>query len=384
MAKMSNISRDLVEEILSRVPATSLRKFRSTCKMWNSISKDGTFTKNHLAQSAEAGEGEILAIVLNNSSLHLMSVNLNYSDPSITPRGNLTSLNDSEKQIEVTQVYHCEGLLLCVTEDYTKLVVWNPYSGQTRWISVEPNSVDHSKFWYAHALGYDKSTQKILRFAHPPSERCVHEIYHVNSDSWRVLDDVTPDWNLDLEYDKYALSLKGNAYCFAQDKEAGGNVPGFLLCFDFTTERFAPRLSLPFESYHKDAVTLSTVREEQLAVLFQNLDTYEMDVWVTTKIEPNAASWSKFLSVDMSPLTWFQFFSGGSFITDEEKRAVIVFDEDHNYPETSFNTVYFIGENGYFRDVDFRKVTRGRNVFPHAFSYVPSSAEISTNENQIY
>ena len=58
----------------------------------------------------------------------------------------------------------------------------------------------------------------------------------------------------------YGVSLKGNVYLFSQDKEAGGDVPRFLLCFDFTAERFVPRLPLPFESYFEDEVTLSSVR----------------------------------------------------------------------------------------------------------------------------
>ncbi|KAH0927162.1 hypothetical protein HID58_019418 [Brassica napus] len=93
--------------------------------------------------------------------------------------------------------------------------------------------------------------------------------------------------------------MSGNVCWFSQDKEAGGDVP---------PERFVPRLPLPFESYFED----------------ENLHTYEMEVWVTTKIETNGVSWSKFLAVDMSPLTWFQFFSGGSFLIDEEKRVVVV------------------------------------------------------------
>ncbi|CAG7877455.1 unnamed protein product [Brassica rapa] len=100
--------------------------------------------------------------------------------------------------------------------------------------------------------------------------------------------------------DHMLLNIMGNVCWFSQDKEAGGDVPRFLLCFDFTAERFVPRLPLPFESYFED------------------------EVWVTTKIETNGVSWSKFLAVDMSPLTWFQFFSGGSFLIDEEKRVVVV------------------------------------------------------------
>ncbi|KAG7625417.1 F-box associated domain type 1 [Arabidopsis thaliana x Arabidopsis arenosa] len=75
-----------------------------------------------------------------------------------------------------------------------------------------------------------------------------------------------------------------------------------------------------------------------------------MEIGVTTKIEPNAISWSKFLAVDMDPLTGFQFYSGGSFLIHEEKRAVVVFDEDKNVSKTSRNTAYFIGVNGNFRE----------------------------------
>uniref|UniRef100_A0A1J3CY13 F-box protein n=1 Tax=Noccaea caerulescens TaxID=107243 RepID=A0A1J3CY13_NOCCA len=57
------------------------------------------------------------------------------------------------------------------------------------------------------------------------------------------------------------------------------------MCFDFTAERFAPRLPLPFTSCCHDAVSLSSVREEQLVVLFQSSDTLDLEIWVTTKIE---------------------------------------------------------------------------------------------------
>ncbi|CAA7059212.1 unnamed protein product [Microthlaspi erraticum] len=85
---MSNLPRDLVEEAISSVPATSLRKIRSTCKKWNTLSKDGSFTENHLAQAAAVSteKKESLAIVLINYSLHLMSVNLHNDNPPLTPR----------------------------------------------------------------------------------------------------------------------------------------------------------------------------------------------------------------------------------------------------------------------------------------------------------
>ncbi|XP_010465602.1 PREDICTED: putative F-box protein At3g17620 [Camelina sativa] len=380
---ISNLPTELVEEILSRVPVTSTGAVRLTCKKWNTLSKDESFTKKHLAQVVVRREVEQLqAIVLLNYSLYPMSIDrIHYNDfdPSVKFRANLVSLNDSDKLV-ITRVYHCEGLVLCLTEDYTRLVVWNPYTGQTRWIRVELRSDKHRGIWYNHALGYDKSNNhKILRYLNVPGAMYVHEIYDLNSSSWRVLD-VTPDW--DVQFDNYGLSLKGNTYWYATDKVSREDIPDFLLCFDFTTERFGPRLHLPFDSYSEDAVVLSSVREEQLAVLYQHCETHEMEIWITNKIEPNALSWSKFLAVDMDPLTGFRFYSGGSFLVDEEKRVVVVFDEDKNVSETNRNTAYFIGENGYFREVDLGEITTAREIFPHAFSYVPSSVFFESESDE--
>ncbi|KAL0743257.1 hypothetical protein Bca4012_084770 [Brassica carinata] len=374
MTMMSKLSTELLEEILSRVPMTSMRSVRCTCRNWNTVCKDLTFTNKHLAQTtaASTSKGEILTVVMMNCSLHLMRVNLQRGlDPTVITTGKLISFDDSY-QVVVSRVCHCDGLLLCTTEAYSWLAVWNPLTGQTRWIGVEPISVHHRKLWYSHALGYEEGKScsrvyKILRFA-----GYVHEIYALSSDSWRVLD-VSPDWYID--YDNHGVSLKGNTYWYA--KGAGG--VGFLLCFDFTGERFGPRLPLPFESFSDDAVILFCVGEEQLAVLFQHRETFEMEVWVATKVEPNEVSWSMFFAVDMGPLTGFRFSTGGSFVIDEENAAVVVFDEDKNVEKPTRNTAYIVGfgESSYFREVDLGKITTGKEGFPHACSYVPSSVQIN-------
>lgn len=201
----------------------------------------------------------------------------------------------------------------------------------------------------------------------------VHEVYTLkSSDSWRVLD-VSPDW--DIGYDNHGVSLKGDTYWYAKVARVG-----FLLCFDFTRERFGSLLPLPFECFSEDAVILSSVGEEQqLAVLFQHRETFEMEVWVTTNVEPDAVSWSMFFAVDMGPLTGFRFSTGGSFVVDEENAAVVVFDEDKNVEKPTRNTAYIVGfgESSYFREVDLGKITSGKEGFPHACSYVPSSVQTS-------
>ncbi|XP_020866378.1 LOW QUALITY PROTEIN: putative F-box protein At4g09790 [Arabidopsis lyrata subsp. lyrata] len=282
--------------------------------------------------------------------------------------GKLTSLNNLD-QVEISKVFHCNGLLLCLTKDKTRLVVWNPYLGQTR--SIEPRNAFHRLDVYA----LEKlETQKILRFVdhyeHAVKHSIIeHEIFDLKSNSWRVLD-ATPDWEID-SYQR-GVSLNGNTYFFAKEKIV---VKDFLICFDFTSERFEPRLPLPFYSYDGETVTLSSVREDQLAVLYQR-DTCLMEIWVTNKIEPDVVSWSKvFLAVDMKPLTGshhpFAFYAG-SFFIDEEKKIAVVFDKDK---EEINDRAYLIGENGYYKEVDLGYMSPN-TIYPLVCSYSPSLVRI--------
>lgn len=36
--------------------------------------------------------------------------------------------------MDLAEVHHCDGLLLCITRDNRSVVVWNPCLGETRWL----------------------------------------------------------------------------------------------------------------------------------------------------------------------------------------------------------------------------------------------------------
>ncbi|KAG7579535.1 F-box domain [Arabidopsis thaliana x Arabidopsis arenosa] len=386
MAIMSDLPRDLLAEILCRVPLTSLRAVRFTCKKWNDLSKDRSFIEKQIVEAKKKQLKAFAVIMMRNCRVYLTSVDLHSDvDPSFTPKGTLISLNDDANphQIDnVSRVFHCDGLLLCITKDLnSRLVVLNPYFGQTRWI--KPRNSYHIKDNYA--LGYDeKKNHKILRLkdnyyaysSHPRERICEFELYSFESNSWKVVLDVSPDWYIHSYH--RGLSLKGNTYWYAIEKH--GNVD-FLICFDFTTERFGPRLPLPFNATasptYDDVVTLSSVGEEQLAVLFQSDHTLMMEIWVTSKVEPTEVLWNKlFLAVDMIAIgSNFQCVAdAGSFFIDQEKNVVVVFDRDMDATNTR-GMAYIFGKNGHLKRVDL-----GEDADPWFYllvcSYVPSSVQI--------
>ncbi|KAL1202685.1 putative F-box protein [Cardamine amara subsp. amara] len=380
---ISHLPRDLEEEVFSRLPLTSLRGFRSSCKNWNTLSKDRSFTKKHLARAKAAAGSEFMAVMVMQFRVYLISVNLHGVhegvDPSINHQGKLVSLKYSDR-VDISRVYHCDGLVLCITKDYTRFVVWNPYLGQTLKVTSPHPILD----CYNYAIGYEKRKShrnyKVLRFVDSGRGGFVeYKIYEFNSNSWRVLD-VTCYWY--IAPDARGVSIKGNTYWFARHKSVRITHEAiyfltFLICFDFTSERFGPPLPMPFRSCVEDTLTLSSVREEQLAVLFQRSDTLYMEIWITTKIEPKTVLWSKvFLAVDMKPLSGFQFlFTFGSFLIDEEKKVVVVFDKDIDVMNTTRNIAYIIGEDGYFKEVDLGEST-DKFRCPVVCSYVPSSVRI--------
>lgn len=77
---------------------------------------------------------------------------------------------------------------------------------------------------------------------------------------------VSPDW--ETEYFGRGVSVKGNTYFFATEKvcdlepedETGwvSEVKDFLLCFDFTRERFGPRMAMSV--WHSHALEMSSSR----------------------------------------------------------------------------------------------------------------------------
>ncbi|XP_033143226.1 F-box protein At2g38590 [Brassica rapa] len=126
-------------------------------------------------------------------------------------------------------------------------------------------------------------------------------------------------------------------------------------------------MRLPFDAAYHNPVTLSCVREEKLAVLFSHDEagSEEFEMWITTKIEAEEVSRSKFLRV-INPL-----ISCNCFFIDEEKKVAMGFDEVHS------KTFNIVGEAGCFKKLELEECL-GRDVdwMTSACSYVRSLVNV--------
>ncbi|XP_019099931.1 PREDICTED: F-box protein At3g49510-like [Camelina sativa] len=367
MTTISDLPEDLVGEIFSWVPLTSLSAVRSTCKKWEALSKIHIVGK----KAASRSRHQFLEFMVSDSRVFSLRFDVqgirNEDDELSDPSMKQINIPNTD-QVELSQVYHCDGLLLCVAEHNSSLVVWNPYLGQTKWIQLR-NKFNRRDIF---ALGYDNNhNHKILRFlgdgerSRRNQRRDTH-VYDFSSDSWRVLD-VNPDG--DAPFDYIGVSLKGNSYFLGR-------------------EIFGPRLPLPFDhdpSPNLKYMTLSWVRDEKLAVLNSHSDTFQIcDICVSTKIEPNAVSWSTFFTVDMSPVNGFlnglsTYFPPRSFFIDEEKKVAVFFNNSRTKTYTyRYQMAYIVGDDGYFKSVNIGEFSNsiwnpGKLA---CSSYVPSLVQL--------
>lgn len=255
------------------------------------------------------------------------------------------------------------------------MVVWNPFMGKIRW----SQHIDRDKTPYDYVLGSyqdDKSgntSYKVLRYMFWGSKKNL-EICELYSSSWRILD-VTTDCTFYGESTR--ASLKGKTYWFAFDEK---DWQLYMVSFDYTTERFGSRMSLPYQfpigSYK--TVALSCVREEKLSVLLQLRDTSRKEIWVTNKIDETTQvlSWNKVLTLDYPDLGRC-FLTGLSFLFDEENRKIVCCERRMSEDEAA-DWVYIVEEDNKVTQLCFGKCNDFDTLEsdPYLFGYVPSLVQI--------
>ncbi|KAF3524428.1 hypothetical protein F2Q69_00046956 [Brassica cretica] len=239
----------------------------------------------------------------------------------------------------ISKIFHCEGLILCCNEWNTRLVVWNPCTGQKR--TIKPRTRYQGQDTYA--LGYavnNKSSSschsyKILRYCLNKNEQnnrvsTEFEIYGLCSSSWRVFDYTNGDFGVL----RGGISLKGDTYWVAGLS---------LMKFDFTTERFV-RFPLPFQSSDLDDTVLSAVRDEKLSVSHIVAGTDVMRIWVSNE-EGKDLSWrSDFVLVgDLGKFD--RVANVESFLLDEENKVAVCCNVDTD--DEARTRIFVLGEDMY-------------------------------------
>nr|VDC93872.1 unnamed protein product [Brassica oleracea] len=129
-----DLQQDLIEDILLRVPVKSLRRLRSTCRGWyhQALFKDPRFIKKHFDKTAR----QYHALMVINSwvcsvrSVLDSSVLTTETDLVLGGRISPTVPNSDGAQVDVSNAFHCDGILLCTEQEETCLWLGTRFQGK--------------------------------------------------------------------------------------------------------------------------------------------------------------------------------------------------------------------------------------------------------------
>ncbi|XP_076912558.1 F-box/kelch-repeat protein At3g06240-like [Bidens hawaiensis] len=190
---MFDLPRDILIDILSRLPAKSLGQFKSVSKYWLSLISSEEFIKFHHRRALfDTNTNHSRGFVISTHSLH----SINYESPSCyegidddNSRAiiSLTDPFEKESVIEKKLGSSCYGLIFSVCFDDC-ILLWNPTTEKTR-VILDPLTPfpDATRFY---GLGYEFSMDdyKLVSASRSISSNSIScQVFNLKVGSWRTV-----------------------------------------------------------------------------------------------------------------------------------------------------------------------------------------------------
>ncbi|XP_010545943.1 PREDICTED: putative F-box protein At3g20705 [Tarenaya hassleriana] len=346
---MNEVPSELVEEILARVPAKDLLRFRCVCKRWKSLIEDKQFIKKHLACSRQK--------FISHGDYHLAT--------SYSRLGNRTKIL-LEKRVK--SVLYSNGLI-CLRFTDKSLAIWNPALRELR--DILPTTAER-KGLENIGFGYDHSTDdhKIVLFTSSSVGRA--EIISLRSGS-RAIDSPPYDFQ-DRGDSEVGVSLGDHMFWLVWHRTECDNL---IMSFDVVSETFKCFSCPSADGRVVYGPLMAIGRYICVANKPAHTRANEISVWggQFDKGESRVESWSNLFTVTIDDLklsrrSWF--FE--QYIVECDAKAmevlVKVYDRDEWKPKVVRLSAFDVRENVFTKfDMDYR-VECG--PFPYPYPYKES------------
>lgn len=194
MPSCSYLPEDIIVNILSRLPAKSIGRFRCVSKPWQVLLSTPQFIKTHLDRITK----------LRQESLFLVSYSRNFTSLTLNNAHQLfDEITASAKKLSFaghpdswTEVFgSCNGLIL-VGDDQDKKFMINPTTREIRQVPTSPFALDPRVSYTIYGFGYDSVNDdyKVVALSHyydtdnelvpDYTEMFVH-VYSVTNGTWK-------------------------------------------------------------------------------------------------------------------------------------------------------------------------------------------------------
>ncbi|XP_027357524.1 F-box/kelch-repeat protein At3g06240-like [Abrus precatorius] len=355
-----NLPAELVSNILSRLPSKDLMTCKRVCKSWFDLITDPHFVTNHydVYNNLQSQEEHLLVIgrpFLFGLKTHISVVSYNMNDPKKQVSSALLCLPDeynSDHKYWSEISGPCNGIYFLGGNPN---VMMNPSLGQFKSLPESHFTVSFGTYSLAEyfGFGFDPKTNnyKVVmvkdQWLKETDERKLGywtaELYSLNSNSWRKLDDALP-LPIEIWGSSRVYTYVNNCCHWWGYVDESGRTEDVVLAFDMVNETFrkikVPRIRCSSE---EEFATLAPFNESAtIGVIVYPVKGTEkrFDVWVM-KDYWDEGSWVKQYSVGPVAMTGrlVGFIGGNRFIWKNSNERLVLH-ESETSNETKDLNVY--------------------------------------------
>ncbi|XP_076904103.1 F-box protein CPR1-like [Bidens hawaiensis] len=324
---IEKLPREVISDILIRLPAKRIAQLRCVSKPWNSLLSQPSFIKSHLHRSIHKND-EILMVIYDRfcfedcmpiTGFPSHSPHIEYPNFIKLP----STINFPPEYYASTVIGQINGLICFVLWDDETLArpdpiiyIWNPSLNALRilppYTITSPQLLGFLNTDYYIRFGYDANTDDYkvvkLTFELRRREWLQVEVYSMRKGSWSIINDRFPSSvNCFWLMNKHSNSMTGNdgrdghLHWLFKD----GDKTNVVVAFDLSTEIFS-EISLP------DLLAKFDTKDQRMVLgdlagklcLMLNIENGGIEVWVMNEYGV-AESWVKHLE--------FSQFNGNTF-----------------------------------------------------------------------
>uniref|UniRef100_A0A7N0UIC4 F-box domain-containing protein n=1 Tax=Kalanchoe fedtschenkoi TaxID=63787 RepID=A0A7N0UIC4_KALFE len=326
--QLPTIPHDVILDVLSRLPAKTLLRFRCVCKSWNSLTRDKNFTELHLKRATtDPSQKRVLLSVK-----PFWSIQYDNLDDFVKNRCNVIIRKDtpsalaclgSNKDFEI--IGECNGLICIALRKPRKrshhyrdpieriFCLWNPSTGEgweiTRNDVANDKVVTRSMFSAAcghynrfevFRFGYDSTVDdyKIVRLVSHWSDNGVMqvEIFTVGRRTW-MKKEVTREFDGFISMNTLNCSFLNGSFHWVMEKKIGEML---IRSFDLEKERVKEVIPLPHFSENRLVYAGRMSVAGGKLMLVTQLEDATTEIWVMDEYGVGT-SWAKLVTLCKVP-----------------------------------------------------------------------------------
>ncbi|XP_059450699.1 F-box/kelch-repeat protein At3g23880-like isoform X1 [Corylus avellana] len=334
--RWTHIIRDLPEdlsmEILSRLPVKSLMRCKCISKSWYALITNPSFITMHLTSHNPNRRAAILRRGGGLEHLRLSTL----SNETLEVSGNVDLSQLFLDEVSKVSIFGpCNGIL-CFSGtlwknrdghcDYGRLVLWNPATRESKLLPPFPRQSD-LYFFSNLGFGFDPKTNdyKVVRIMNFRFRHCKVQVYHLSTNSWRVLDS-SPNPSYFIHLPRFPSYLNGVYYWWARVREDGYMGRQLLLSFDMSNEVFQEVLPPPSEGSCSEDIAV--INDSVTMILPCNSELKEcIEIWVLNECGVER-TWTKILTIRQIPVFWnlLQLREDGLVVLTDEDQCLVLYD----------------------------------------------------------